>query len=133
MIRNRNMSPEARARTLVAYFDINSTTPIFEVGFHPDCQLKIQSIRVVYVVTTDGGSVSSNIQVGIIGNATKYANITAATSQTAGTVTVVTPSSTDLVAKNTPLVINRNNLTAGGNAGEVAVVVTYELVDSTKN
>lgn len=129
MIRNRNMAREAKSRFLRGYFDISSTTPLFQLELHMENDAQIRRIDLVYAVATDAGTRPESIQVGTPSSPTLYANVTPAASTAINTVTSITPSSTALLPKGTALLMTRSANVGGTNTGEVCLVVHYDLID----
>jgi hypothetical protein len=127
------MHRDARYQTFRFHFDISASTDVPPTFIHePFNDIKIEAIRVFYLVATDGGTRPESIDIGIQGSLTKYASITPAASTAVDTTTVVTPSSTDLVKKGSQtLRVTRSATTGGTNTGEVIIIMKYSLVDST--
>lgn len=127
-VHENTLTRAQRSRFLSLVNNLDDVPQEKSVVLHPTCAIEIVSIRLVYTVATNGGTIVGTIQVGIPSDPDLYADITPAASQAINTLTSVTPLSSAIVPAGTALQIINTDLTGTGtNTGEVAVVVEYRL------
>jgi len=126
----KQLTYDARKKTLSLWFDISVATNIPYVFCDPDLDCWIERITTRYNVATNDGTILSNVTVGIPGTPALYLDYTPIISQAAGTLVVHTPLSAIKIPAGTPLIIQRSNATAGTNTGDVTTCV--EIVQSEK-
>lgn len=127
MIRNRNMTKDAKARQVNYSIDL-SAHPAAHVCVLYDANrdIKINSVTLIYSTASDTGT-NPDIEVGISTDPDKYINYTLLDSQSAWTTATGTLLSTALVAAGTPIVVGLSGTST--NTAVVDVIIEYEYTD----
>ena len=129
MIQNRNMSRAARKRTYTHIMD--PVVADFQAGGFIDVEndIKILRVDIVFLIAS-GASEDAIVEIGTVADPNLYVSYTVADSQAIGVVVNATLLVSTILAKNTPLIIQKDSASADTDAtAKLAVTVTYVIVD----